>query len=75
MEVMEDEDMWMTNIRKSVVNHLRIAPLRPTMGEVEGDLSYRMIVSEEDPEMPRSFTIEEDTILGRCPSQYVLIKV
>ena len=68
MELKEEEPEWMTNIRKSVVNHLRIAPVRPTMGEVPGDDATKMIVSSDE-EHPRSFTIIEDTILGRCPSQ------
>lgn len=74
MEIAEEEYEWMTNIRKSVVNHLRIAPLRPTMGEVEGDPATNSILSGDE-NHPRTFVIEEDTILGRCPSQYTIVRL
>ena len=64
MQLEKEEKEWMTNIRKSVVNHLRIAPMIPEKNSV-----YQMIKSDGNPELPRDFTIEENTLLGACSSQ------
>ena len=69
MEVKKGEEEWITNIRKSVVTHLRSVPLRSNMGKHEGDSSLDLIFAHKDDTAPINFVIEEDTILGRCPSE------
>lgn len=74
MEVPSADKEWMTNIRKSVVNQLRIAPIRANMGEAEGDQAYELNHQQSD-QNTLVYDIEEDTILGRCPSQYTISRM
>ena len=65
MRLRREEKEWITNIKKSVVNHFVIAPLRLENGV------YQMMMNDGNAEMPRNVTVEEDTILGTCNSQLV----
>ena len=68
--MLQDEVEWITNVRRSVVNHLRSAPLRANMGHREDDAAYELVhAMKEKDTAPNNFIIEEDTIVGRCPSE------
>ena len=72
--MLKDELEWITNVRRSVVNHLRSAPLRGNMGKREDDRAYEIIQAMKDKDSaPNTFVIEENTIVGRCPSELVYL--
>lgn len=72
MEVSRAEEEWVTNIKKAIVNVLRIAPVRVAMDTSRADPATNYIRSSSHGQITGAFSLMEDTILGRCLSEYTL---
>ncbi|KAB7506438.1 Hemolymph clottable protein, partial [Armadillidium nasatum] len=72
MHVPNSDVEFVTNIRKSIVEMLRIEPILANFGGIRGDQLSKYI---SDGRAPEAFTVEEESILGRCESEYTLKKL
>ena len=59
MTMTKDEESWITNVRKSVINLFRIYP-------VQKDIEIKL--KSEELQSTTAFTVMEDTMLGTCES-------
>ncbi|RXG57034.1 hypothetical protein Avbf_05972 [Armadillidium vulgare] len=69
MDVPQSDVEFVTNIRKSIVEILRVEPILANFGGIKGDQLSKHI---SDGRAPEAFTVEEESILGRCESEYSL---
>ncbi|RXG57031.1 Vitellogenin [Armadillidium vulgare] len=72
MHVPQSDVEFVTNIRKSIVEILRVEPILANFGGIKGDQLTKHI---SDGRAPEAFTVEEESILGRCESEYTLKKM
>ncbi|RXG67836.1 Hemolymph clottable protein [Armadillidium vulgare] len=72
MDVPQSDVEFVTNIRKSIVEMLRLEPLLANFGGIKGDQLSKYI---SDDGVPKAFTVEEESILGRCESEYSLTTI
>lgn len=72
MQVPSSDVEFITNIRKAVVQGLRLEPVIANLGGMKAD-NLAGLVSNKDG--PQAFSLEEETLFGRCQSEYTLTKV
>ena len=68
MEVAKSEPIWVTNIKKGVVQTMRSAPILSNMGLSQPNpiLDY---INPSNNHVESFFSLEEATLLGKCNSE------
>lgn len=72
MVVPASEIEFLTNIRKSVVETLRLQPILGNFGGIHRDILPMQIPGGNASD---SFSLEEETLFGRCESHYTLTRL
>lgn len=72
MDVSEKDPLWITNIRKAVVDALLVEPVRYNKDSLPVDPVAKRLGHVH---APASFAIQEETIFGKCEVQYTITEL